>query len=76
MMNQPVVIIGIGELAGVFARGFLLIDGMVNGINGDPDHKCTGRSAPARLEGVIELANCAGLDIPKIREIYSKLRRD
>lgn len=49
-----------------------LIGGMVNGINGDPDHKCTGRSAPARLKRVIELADSAGLDIPKIREIYSK----
>ena len=48
-----------------------LIDGMVNGINGDPDHKCTGRSAPARLEGMIELADEAGLAVPKIREIYN-----
>jgi hypothetical protein len=52
-----------------------LIDGMVNGINGDPDHKCTGRSAPARLKRVIEISDEAGLDIPKIREIYSKQRR-
>jgi len=53
-----------------------LIDGMVKGINGDPNHKCTGRSAPARLKRTIDLANSAGLDIPKIREIYSKQRRD
>jgi hypothetical protein len=46
-----------------------LIAGMVAGIKGDPDHKCTGRSAPARLERVIELADKAGLEIPKIREI-------
>jgi hypothetical protein len=52
-----------------------IINGMVNGIKGDPDHKCTGRSAPARLTRVIELADEAGLEIPKIREIYSKLNR-
>jgi hypothetical protein len=49
-----------------------LIDGVVAGINGDPDHKCTGRSAPARLERVLELANKAGLKVPHIREIYLK----
>jgi hypothetical protein len=48
-----------------------LIGGMVNGINGDPDHKCTGRSAPARLKRVIEMADEAGLTVPKIREIYN-----
>lgn len=48
-----------------------LIDGMVNGINGDPDHKCTGRSAPARLKRVIELADEVGLEITRIREIYN-----
>ena len=52
-----------------------LVDGMVNGVDGDPDHKCTGRSASARLERVIELADEAGLEIPKIREIYSKRRK-
>jgi hypothetical protein len=58
-------------LTGVtFARD-RLIDGMVGGIHGDPDHKCTGRSAPARLKRVIELANKAGLQIPKIREIHA-----
>jgi len=47
-----------------------LIDGMVNGISGDPDHNCTGRSAPARLKRVIKLADEAGLAIPQIRRIY------
>ena len=52
-----------------------LIDGMVKGINGDPHHKCTGRSAPARLKRVIELADKAGLAVPQIREIYTKYKR-
>ena len=50
-----------------------LIDGLVKGINGDPHHQCTGRSAPSRLKRVIELADTANLEIPKIREIYTKL---
>lgn len=52
-----------------------LIDGMVKGVKGDPHHKCTGRSAPARLKRVIELADEAGLAVPKIREIYTKLNK-
>ena len=48
-----------------------ILDGMVAGINGDPDHKCTGRSAPDRLKRFIELADKARLQVPKIREIYS-----
>ncbi len=50
-----------------------LINGLVKGINGDPHHKCTGRSAPARLKRVIEIADTANLKIPKIREIYTQL---
>ena len=52
-----------------------LMDGLVNGINGDPHHKCTGRSAPDRLKRVIELADTANLKIHKIREIYTELNR-
>ena len=54
-----------------FARD-RLIAGMVEGINGAPDHKCMGRAAPGRLERVIDLANKANLKIPKIREIHKK----
>jgi len=52
-----------------FARD-RLIEGMLEGIHGDPDHTCTGRSAPGRLQRVIEVADRAGLKIPHIREIY------
>ena len=48
-----------------------LIDGFVAGINGDPEHMCMGRSAPARLTRTVELAADAGLSIPKMREIYT-----
>jgi hypothetical protein len=46
-----------------------LIEGMVEGIRGDLEHKCMGRSAPARLARAIEHADEAGLAVPKLREI-------
>ncbi len=48
-----------------------LIDGLIEGINGDPDHKCQGRSARGRLERVIATADEAGLAIPRIRRIHA-----
>lgn len=50
-----------------------LINGMVEGMNGDPTHKCKGRSAPGRLTRTIELADEANLAIPKIRKIQAGL---
>ena len=46
-----------------------LIQGMLTAFEGDPDHKCTGRSAPARLARAIQQADEAGLDIPRLRGI-------
>lgn len=46
-----------------------LIEGMVEAINGDLEHKCMGRSAPARLRRAIGHADQAGLAVPKLREI-------
>jgi hypothetical protein len=46
-----------------------LIDGLIEGINGDLRHKCKGRSAPGRLERVVSVADEAGLEIPRIRQI-------
>ena len=51
-----------------------LIDGLVEGINGDPQHKCKGRSASGRLERIISLADEAGLEIPRIRRIQDRMR--
>ena len=55
-----------------FSRDALL-EGLVKGINGDPDHKCRGRAAPGRLARAIEAADRAGLDVPTIRDIYQRL---
>lgn len=46
-----------------------LVKGMVDAIQGDLEHKCMGRSAPARLANALRIADEAGLSIPKLREI-------
>jgi len=46
-----------------------LIDGMVEAFDGDRDHKCMGRSAPARLARALALATEAGIDTPTLKEI-------
>lgn len=50
-----------------------LIDGMVEAIQGDLQHKCMGRSAPKRLARALKLADEAGLKVPKLREIQARL---
>ncbi|MEJ2509317.1 MAG: hypothetical protein P8009_07550 [Gammaproteobacteria bacterium] len=48
-----------------------LIDGMVEAIQGDLEHKCMGRSAPARLARAIAHADAAGLAVPRLRAIQA-----
>lgn len=49
-----------------------LIDGMLTAFRGDPDHKCMGRSAPARLQRALQQADAAGLEVPTLRNIQAK----
>ena len=49
-----------------------LIKAMTDAFDGDPDHRCMGRSAPARLANAIKLADKARLDVPKLREIENQ----
>ena len=49
-----------------------LIAGMLEAFKGDPDHRCTGRSAPARLARALQQADAAGLAIPRLREIAAR----
>jgi len=49
-----------------------LIDAMLTAFDGDPDHKCTGRSAPARLERALRIADDADLDVPALRRILAE----
>jgi len=46
-----------------------LIAAMLTAFAGDPDHKCMGRSAPARLARAIEHAERLGIAVPTLREI-------
>ena len=46
-----------------------LIKGMLKAFDGDPDHGCMGRSAPARLARALQQADAAGLAIPRLRDI-------
>jgi ketopantoate reductase len=49
-----------------------LIAAMVVAFEGDPEHKCMGRSAPARLARAIEHADRLGLAAPTLRDIQAK----
>jgi ketopantoate reductase len=49
-----------------------LIRAMLVAFDGDPDHVCTGRSAPARLARALEQADAAGIDVPQLRGIASR----
>lgn len=51
----------------------VLIDGMVEAIEGDPDHGSTGRSAPSRLARALGHADEAGLEVPYLRKIAASL---
>ena len=51
-----------------------LIQGMVEGMRGDPEHKCMGRSAPDRLARALTHADAAGLAVPELRRI-ARMRR-
>lgn len=55
-----------------FARD-RVIEGFIEGIKGDPAHKCKGRAAPERLTRAVKLANEADLKIPTIRDIHRRL---
>ena len=46
-----------------------LIAGFKEGIDGDLEHMCMGRSAPARLQRALEIADKEGLAAVKLREI-------
>ncbi len=48
-----------------------LIKGMVKAFEGDWEHKCMGRSAPARLERALQQAQKAGLEVNKLKEIQA-----
>jgi len=67
-------VIGIQQaLTGQMLEADALIDAMLKAFDGDPDHVCTGRSAPARLARALEQADATGLAVPRLREIAGRL---
>lgn len=48
-----------------------LIQAMVDAFMADKEHKCMGRSAPARLQRALEHAERLGLDLPALRELQT-----
>jgi ketopantoate reductase len=47
-----------------------LIAGMIEAFEGDLEHKCMGRSAPARLGRALAQADAAGLKVPVLKDIW------
>ena len=56
-------------LTGVAHDRDTLIAGMLEAFDGDPEHGCTGRSAPARLARAIQHADEFGLAVPTLRAL-------
>jgi len=56
-------------LTGVAHDRDALIAGMLEAFDGDPQHGCTGRSAPARLARAIRHADEFGLAVPTLRAL-------
>jgi ketopantoate reductase len=56
-------------LTGVQHDRAALIAGMLEAFEGDPQHGCTGRSAPARLARAIGHADAFGLAVPVLRAL-------
>lgn len=49
-----------------------LMGGLLDAFDGDPEHGCMGRSAPARLTRALGFAKQAGINAAKLNEIASK----
>jgi ketopantoate reductase len=60
-------------LTGVELDSDKLIDAMLVAFQGDPDHMCMGRSAPARLQRALAIADEADLDVPVFKALSDEL---
>lgn len=57
------------KLVGQTLAAVPLIEGMLAGFEGDPAHGCQGRTAAARLQRALKLAEGFGLDLPVMKGI-------
>jgi ketopantoate reductase len=46
-----------------------LLAAVLEAFDGDPEHRCMGRSAPARLERALQIADEAGIEVAELRRI-------
>lgn len=51
------------------------LQGMLEAFEGDPQHKCMGRSAPQRLQRALQQADSFSLDVPALRRIQQQSNR-
>ena len=49
-----------------------LEQGMIKAFEGDLNHGCMGRSAPARLDRALELASEFNLEVPALKNIANQ----
>jgi hypothetical protein len=59
-------------LTGVSHDREKLIAGMLEAFDGDPQHGCTGRSAPARLARALQHADAFDLAVPTLRALAAR----
>jgi len=50
-----------------------LLSAVLMAFEGDPAHQCMGRSAPARLERALDIAQQYGLEVPELKRIQASL---
>ena len=50
-----------------------LLKAVETAFNGDKEHQCMGRSAPARLQRALEIAHTANIEVDELERIKSKL---
>jgi ketopantoate reductase len=61
------------QLTGQTFNESQLEKGMIKAFEGDLEHGCMGRSAPARLNRALELANEFGVKVPTLQKIKNSL---
>ena len=72
-VDRPAVVIGMGELASVFATG--LMNELAVALARDPEHACAGRTALARLRRALDQARQHSLVLPRMSAIDRELAR-
>jgi hypothetical protein len=61
------------QLTGTTFDREALIQAMLGAFEGDPDHQCMGRSAPARLERALSHAERENLELPGLLQLASEM---